>query len=91
MKRICCRRVLCAALAFLICICCCSCGQAGKDKKSNEVGAYEPGVTHVLVPAVGDQDLVAAGCVRLLGSASADYEKMRDRLFYDYKTGMEPV
>ena len=65
MKRICCRRVLCAALAFLICICCCSCGQAGKDKKSNEVGAYKPGVTHVLVPVSGDQDTVTAGALTL--------------------------
>lgn len=65
MKRICCRRVLCAALAFLICICCCSCGKSGKDKKSNEVGAYKPGVTHVLVPVSGDQDTVTAGALTL--------------------------
>ena len=30
-------------------------------------------------------------CVRLFRGTAADHEKMRNRLFYDNQTGMEPV
>lgn len=57
---------------FLLCICCCSCGKSKGDPKSNAVGAYEPGVTHVLVPEFGGTDVVSAEPLTLDFSNASD-------------------